>query len=133
MYRYNSYHKIITVLIVLCWAIFHFSNRSKESDIQYDNGQVVTSGNKENALKEGLWKWYYEDGSVSMQGYFSKGKRTGIWQTFSRNGTLQTESIYENNLLNGTYKKYDSLGNIIEEIEYRNDTIVSRTPKVLGR
>lgn len=126
MYSYNSYHKVITGVIIVGWAIFHFSQRSTEDSPVYDNGQVICSGEKINSLNEGVWTWYFEDGSIQMKGNFSRGKRTGTWKTYSKDGNLISESNYENNKLNGPSFKYDEHGHTVSEVMYKNDVLVSR-------
>jgi antitoxin component YwqK of YwqJK toxin-antitoxin module len=120
MYKYNSYHKIVVALLVVFWAVFHFSQRKGEG-LYYDNGQVKQTGGTENALNEGLWVWFYEDGSVQMKGEFRNGNREGIWKRFDDSGTLVSESTYLRNKLHGEYREFDQSGNVILTRRYEND------------
>jgi antitoxin component YwqK of YwqJK toxin-antitoxin module len=124
MYSYNSSHKVITILLIMVWAVYHFSQRNTDS-LYYDNGQVKSEGNTINSLNEGIWRWYYKDGKVQMQGLFSKGKREGAWKTFTRLGELKTESNYHNNQLNGEYIEYNEFGEITKKSIYENDVQIS--------
>ena len=123
MYRYNSYHKIITVLVVMAWAVFHFSRRTGNG-LYYDNGQIKQTGETKNALNEGTWTWYFENGKVQMQGQFHEGQREGVWYEFDEEGHISSESHYRKNRLNGDYFRYDTTGRVILHQVFKNDTLV---------
>lgn len=76
MYSYNSYHKIVVVLGVVIWAVFHFSQRNEEG-LYYDNGQIKQTGGTKNSLNEGVWTWFHSDGTVQLQGEFIHGNKIG--------------------------------------------------------
>jgi antitoxin component YwqK of YwqJK toxin-antitoxin module len=120
MYNYNSYHKVIIVIVGIIWVIFHFSQRSEEG-LYFENGQVRRTGQVVKSLNEGIWTWYYKDGATHIKGNFVNGKREGVWKRFGRNGQLVTECVYNDNKLNGVYVEYDSAGTIIKRVNYMND------------
>lgn len=125
MYSYNSSHKIIVVLLVIAWAMYHFSGKSNEAE-RYDNGQVKRTGTQINSLNEGQWVWYFENGKTQIKGEFDKGQRTGIWEQYDSLGHLISSSQYKNNRLHGLYTKYSGDGSIAEQQIYLNDTIVKK-------
>ena len=123
MFRYNSYHKLITVGLVVGWAIFHFSQRSSGLP-SYANGQPKRVGNTESQLNEGKWLWYHDNGVVSIKGYFHKGKKEGLWQWFDKQGRLLSERNYKNDQLNGYHRDFDTSGNVILKHLYKNDALI---------
>jgi len=120
MYKYNSYHKIVVAILVVLWAIFHFSQRD-DRGLYYENGQIKRNGGSVKSMNEGIWTWYYEDGTIQIRGNFHEGKREGIWESFDQNGNLISESSYVGNMLNGPFVKYGSDGQIIRQEIYEND------------
>ena len=127
MYKYNSYHKIITVGLIVVWAAFHFSRRENKG-LYHQNGQAKISGEKVNSLNEGEWIWYYENGTVQMTGHFKTGKRIGEWRIYNPDGVLVSVSHYENDALNGLQTNYDVAGNITSQMNYKNDVPVKEKP-----
>jgi len=125
LYSYNSYHKVITIGIVIAWAIFHFSGKSDDS-LYYDNGQIKCSGKIVNALNQGQWIWYFEDGTIQYKGEFDKGERKGLWTRYNSKGHLISKSTYLNNKLNGIYLLYDENENISEKHIYKDDKLIER-------
>ena len=121
VFNYNSYHKIITALILVGWSIFQFS--SKEEQQNYSNGQTKKSGRFVSGKSHGAWIWYYENGQQKMKGYFDKGKRTGLWFTFAKNGDTLTHAQYSNDQLNGEFIRWEDQ-HIIERKSYKNDVLV---------
>ena len=129
MYAYNSYHKVITVALIVGWAIYQFSGSNSEESRVYPNGQVKVSGTHLNERNHGEWIWYYPDGTVQLQGSFDNGERTGNWSRFDENGQLIMHSIYLNNQMDGLCTEFDDKGNIIRQTEYQADTIIKRLSK----
>lgn len=125
MYNYNSWHKILIVLVVVLWAIFHFQERNEEQ-LRYDDGQPIRTGTTKNNLNEGIWKWYHENGELGIEGNFDKGKRTGEWRFYDTNGRMYLKSHYKNNLLNGEFVEYDTTGMILRREIYRNDRLAEK-------
>ena len=125
MYSYNSYHKILTGLLVAAWAIYHFSARNDDS-LKYENGQEKRIGTQKNNLNHGIWTWFYENGQTQLTGKFDEGNRIGIWKSYDTSGNLLIESTYANNQLNGLFTKYTSEGEVISQYIYRADTIQKR-------
>lgn len=126
MYSYNSYHKIITVAIIVAWAIFQFSGSSGSEHLYYPNGQIKVSGTQVNERNHGTWIWYFPDGSVQLKGDFADGDRIGIWKRYSETGHLIMVANYYQNRLDGLYTEYDTSGLIIRQIIYQSDTILKR-------
>lgn len=121
MFNYNSYHKIITAVILIVWSIAHFSK--KENNRSYTNGQPKKSGQLVNGKNQGLWVWYYEGGQKKMEGYFDKGQRNGKWTTFNKKGDTLSQSEYHNDQLNGTVTYWQN-NRIINRKAYKNDILV---------
>ena len=118
VFSYNSYHKLITVFILIIWSIIHFSNKEKFNN--YDNGQVRKIGHFVNGKNDGLWTWYYENGQKKMEGHFENGKRTGLWITYDFLGRKVIQSQYKNDQLNGEFIRWDSQGNILKNSYYKS-------------
>ena len=119
MFRYNSYHKVITAFIFIGWAIFHFTKKNPDN-LYFENDQIIREGKTENSLNHGTWTWYYEDGQILIQGEFKKGNREGVWRRYDQDGNLVSESIYKNNNLNGELIIYEP-ENIPKEKHYYQD------------
>ena len=125
MFHYNSSHKIITGIIIILWAAFHFTARDSDA-ARYDNGQIKYSGSVVNDLNHGRWTWYYENGKRRMEGQFDRGKRQGIWTTWGSDGTKLTEGMYVNDRLNGEYTQWNAEGKEVSRIHYVNDVPVDK-------
>lgn len=123
-YRYQSYHKPVTaiIILILIWGFYHFSD--KKENKYYPNGQMIFDGPVQHNQNHGLWTWWYENGQKEMQGSFTHGKRTGIWRTWDRKGILRTEGMYVDDKLNGEFKEFDELGKLIRISVYANDVRV---------
>ncbi len=132
MFNYNSNHKIITGIIIVLWAAFHFTARDKDPT-RYENGQVRYSGNVVNDLNNGRWTWYYENGKRRMEGQFDRGKRQGIWTTWASDGTMLTEGMYVNDRLNGDYSQWDAQGKLTSHIRYVDDMPVGQDTTAVAR
>lgn len=123
MYSYNSFHKIIVVILVIAWAMYNFQSRSNE-DLKYDNGAMIRTGETKNALNHGVWTWYHENGKVQITGNFINGKREGVWKSYDTLGNLMIESTYKNNLLDGQFIQCAPSGEIVQKHMYKEDRIV---------
>lgn len=122
-FKYNSNHKIITVIIVIIWAVTHFIV-NKNNDNYYDNGQIKSRGSSINEKNSGKWLWYYENGFKKMEGEFVNGKREGKWTIWDKNGNKISESIYKNDKLNGLAIKFNVEGVIINKQLWQNDILI---------
>lgn len=123
-FKYNSYHKIITVLIIIVWAIIHF-NENFNDQKYYDNGQIKRKGITRNARNEGKWIWYYENGQKEMEGSFVNGKREGKWVNWDEVGNLLNENTYKNDKLNGESLIWNHEGTLISRQEWKDDKLIS--------
>jgi len=124
-FRYNSYHKLITGIVIIIWTLFHFTGENKTSNT-FDNGQIKWTGGFSNGLNHGKWVWYYENGVKKMEGSFINGKRRGIWEIRDINGNKISEGQYENDKLNGSFIKWNSHGEIISRSVYKNDIKIQK-------
>lgn len=120
LFNYNSRHKFITALIVVGWAVYHFTG-GRETINYHTNGNVSQTGDFKDGKNHGLWIWFYDNGKKQMQGAFQKGTRTGKWEFWDKEGNKIKESMYENDLLNGKSIFWDKEGNIIEVKHYIKD------------
>lgn len=125
MYNYNSSHKIIGIILVVLWAIFHFKERSNQT-LVYEDGQPIRTGNTQNNLNHGEWIWYNQAGKVQIIGKFDHGKRVGEWKNFDDSGRLILVSNYQNNLLNGALIQYDTNGIVLRKEIYRDDVMINK-------
>lgn len=121
MFKYNSHHKIITVIILLIWSILHFSTKEKEPT--YNNGQARSTGGVKNGKNHGHWVWYYHNGAKKMEGEFNNGKRVGVWITYDINGRKLTQAKYVNDQLNGEFIRWISLEKTQHQY-YKNDELI---------
>ncbi len=122
-FKYNSTHKMFTALILVAWAVFHFS-RPNDAGKVYDNGQIKYIGTQHDGRNEGHWIWYYENGNRKLEGDFVRGKRSGVWKTYDQRGHLLTEGNYANDQLEGEYVKFDSQGQPKIRLLYRQDALL---------
>lgn len=122
-FKYNSTHKIIIAMLLVAWAVFHFS-RPSESGKVYSNGQIKYIGAHQDGRNEGHWIWYYENGNKRLEGDFQRGKRSGVWKTYDQRGRLLTEGTYANDQLDGVFVKYDGQGRPKVRLLYRQDAVV---------
>ena len=125
IFRYNSYHKAITVVAIILWIIFHFSG-TDNSGKHFDNGQLKRSGSFSNGKNQGKWTWYYENGNKKMEGSFINGKRNGEWITWSKSGRKLTQGHYENDRLNGEFIRWGKNQKIIEQLIYKDDVLIRK-------
>jgi len=125
MYSYNSSHKIFVVLIVVAWAMYHFTAKS-DDPLYYENGQVIRTGSQVNSLNEGMWIWYYSNGAVQIRGNYEEGKRIGLWEEFDSLGHLLTTSQYVDNHLNGYLTHYNIDGEVSEQFIYSDDVVIKK-------
>lgn len=128
MYNYNSYHKIILLVIVFGWAVFHFLSK-EDQVLKYENGQTIRTGQILNNHNEGNWIWYHKNGFKQLSGSFKNGKREGEWIVYDSLGNIILKSQYANNLLNGPQVGYDKNGKIVELNYYKDDKIVKTTKR----
>ena len=105
MYSYNSYHKVILILGVIIWAIYHFQS------------------NDDNNLNHGVWTWYHSNGNIQLTGLFIDGKRNGIWKNYDASGSLTSESTYKDDQLNGKFTRYDKSGRVLVQQYFINDQL----------
>lgn len=124
-FRYNSYHKLLTGIAIIVWAVWHFSGEN-ESGKYYENGQIKRTGMFSNGKNNGKWTWHYENGNKKIEGHFVNGKRNGLWTTWDLQGNKLTEGNYENDQLNGEFIRWNSKGEIIEHATYFNDIEVNK-------
>lgn len=122
-FRYNSYHKLLTALAIVVWAIVRFTGEN-ESAKQFNNGQIKKIGGFSSAKNQGMWTWYYENGKKKMQGSFITGKRKGNWLTWDQNGNKITQGSYENDQLNGEFVRWDITGEVSEHLLYKDDKVI---------
>lgn len=123
-FKYNSYHKIITALIVIIWAIFNYSENFDDRKY-YDNGQIKRTGVTRNARNEGKWIWYFENGQKEMAGSFKNGKREGKWITWNLDGNLINEYTYKNDKLNGESIQWNNDGTLVSKQVWKDDKLIS--------
>jgi antitoxin component YwqK of YwqJK toxin-antitoxin module len=79
-----------------------------------EQGQLVSEGNREDFLLDGIWK-FYADEKLTSEISYKAGKRDGISKTYTANETIITP--YVNDFVSGT-----------REVFYRNGNIKQRTP-----
>lgn len=123
MYSYNSSHKIILVIIIIGWVIFHFIS-IEDQVLVHENGKPIRTGQTENNQNEGNWTWYHKNGFKQLSGSFKNGKREGEWIVYDTLGQMILKSQYVNNLLNGQQVAYDKNGKILELNYFKNDKIL---------
>ncbi|MCB0473895.1 MAG: hypothetical protein KDC83_06160 [Flavobacteriales bacterium] len=120
IFSYNSNHKIITALLVVGWAVFHFVG-NKDAERTFENGQVRSRGGTLNAKNHGLWIWYHTNGTKKMQGRFENGKRQGVWTSWNSKGIKILECTYIDDRLEGEYITWDNSGERQKTVVYKND------------
>lgn len=123
MYNYNSTHKVILVIIVIGWAIFHFMSKEDQVLI-YENGIPIRTGIIKNNQNEGAWIWYHNNGNKQLSGFFKKGKREGEWIIYDTLGNMIIKSSYTNNLLNGKQIYFSKEGKIVRINYFKDDKII---------
>ncbi|MDR0437601.1 MAG: hypothetical protein LBH22_04780 [Bacteroidales bacterium] len=79
-----------------------------------EQGQLVSEGNRENYLLDGIWR-FYADEKLTSEISYKDGKRNGISKTYTANEIIITP--YTADLISG-----------IREIFYKNGAIKQRTP-----
>ncbi|MBP8822372.1 MAG: hypothetical protein KBH07_01855 [Flavobacteriales bacterium] len=124
IFRYNSRHKAITLVVVAIAAAlgYHLNQREQPT---FGNGQLKRTGSAVNGRNQGRWTWYHPNGRKKMEGDFDGGKRTGRWATFSPTGDTLTLSTYRNDKLNGPHKVYGPDGRPAQVITFLDDQPVS--------
>ena len=65
------------------------------SESFYDNGNIQHSGQYEDGLMEGVWKYYYPDGKIFAKISHLMGRPSGLNETFYENGSLSIRGFSE--------------------------------------
>ena len=76
------------------------------SETHYENGKLRHSGQYENGLMEGIWKYFYEDGQLFMKMTFERGIMNGLTETFYENGTPNLKGYSKNGKREGKWTTY---------------------------
>jgi antitoxin component YwqK of YwqJK toxin-antitoxin module len=73
--------------------------KGKLSGIQkyyFESGQLYSSGEMKDGLKEGEWIWYYENGNISSTAKFINDKKEGQQVLWNEAGEKTKEEYYKN-------------------------------------
>jgi antitoxin component YwqK of YwqJK toxin-antitoxin module len=73
--------------------------KGKLSGIQkyyFESGQLYSSGEMQDGLREGEWIWYYESGNISSTANLINDKKEGKQIIWSETGEKTKEEIYKN-------------------------------------
>ncbi|MDR3258072.1 MAG: hypothetical protein LBT51_00470 [Fusobacteriaceae bacterium] len=137
---------IITILILINTSIFGVSRGESVEKIYYENGQLESSIEYLDGLKNGIAIVYSKNGLIQVKGSFKKDMRHGLWtfyfegsstlqavefyendrlqgkqSYFYPNGRLKNISVYLDNGKTGTWEWYTEEGKLEAAIKYRND------------
>ena len=86
-----------------------------------DQKNIVSEGNVQNKLYEGLWKYYHKSSKDLMTTEnYKKGKLNGKRIVLYKDGKTAEESVYVDGKRSGRYKKITSNGIVLEEVMYQN-------------
>ncbi|MCB0476617.1 MAG: hypothetical protein KDC84_00535, partial [Crocinitomicaceae bacterium] len=73
----------------------------------YENGNLQSEGNRENALLEGEWKFYTEEGVLNKSISYHLDKKNGYFLTYDSTGTIVLkENYYVDDVLDSLQKEY---------------------------
>lgn len=100
------------------------------------NGKLLSKGNFVNALKDGLWYWYFPNGNIYYKQYFNHAKRrTDFWmetnllgnehgpyERYYDNGNLEERGEYDTGYKSGKWEKFYRSG----QIEYTGSYLVDK-------
>lgn len=76
----------------------HYENGklNGHNTVYYESGQIFTTGDIVDDLKEGEWSWYHENGVLSSVANFNKNKKNGLQTMWSDVGNKIVEETYQN-------------------------------------
>jgi antitoxin component YwqK of YwqJK toxin-antitoxin module len=60
----------------------------------YVSGQIESSGEILNGVKNGLWKYWYEDGKKALEENYVNGRKSGKFKSWFPDGTILEEGEY---------------------------------------
>jgi antitoxin component YwqK of YwqJK toxin-antitoxin module len=121
--------------------------RNGESYYYYENGQVKTTINYIDGMKQGLGIEYSREGEIltlleyrndylinrePVNRMDAGGLKQGVWKEFYDNGQLKTERVYLDDQLNGYYREYDEKGNLRFSLRYENGNVINESSEELN-
>lgn len=92
----------------------------------YENHQKYIDGNRNGAMREGLWYAYYPDGTVQTKGFYVNGKEQGRYTVYYPNGNVRYTGIYENGKEVGEWRFYNEDGTLAKKENYGGDEEMKR-------
>ena len=75
------------------------------------SGQLEISGDYRGGRRDGAWSGWHPDGSRRSQQAYDQGLRTGAWTLWYSNGQIEESGLYVRGLRQGPWQFYDFQGN----------------------
>ena len=96
-----------------------------KSETHNDNGNLQHSGQYENGLMEGVWKYFYEDGQLYLNMTYKRGIINGLTETFHEDGSLYLKGNSKNGKRDGIWTTYQPDGTIESEELFKEGVAVN--------
>lgn len=84
----------------------------------YVTGEIKSTGNYENNVKEGKWTYLFKDGKIEQSGEYRNGQPNGLWIWYYSDGAIEREEEFYKGKEEGPFAEYDESGEIITKGEY---------------
>ncbi len=85
----------------------------------WPNGNLKSTGNYKNGLKDGAWKYYFRNGELEQEGFWKSGKLDGEWIWYFKDGKKRCIMHFEDGVEEGDYIEWDQYNYVVAEGEYK--------------
>ncbi len=76
-------------------GVLHHGLRQGKWTAWGEKGQVLTTGNYDKGVQQGLKIVYFDNGKKRYEGMFENDKRVGVWKFWTSDGKLAKEIDYD--------------------------------------
>jgi len=89
------------------------------------NGNLTSTVNIKNGVKNGIETWYDKKGRVIRKVPYINGKKHGLLKEFYPNGDIMATIPYQNSVRNGEAFSYNKDGSVHRKVIFRNGRMIN--------